>query len=53
VRCSQSRLCSRVKEALGETIEPDISSEGMAEILARVDKMLEINPTDTRHMFWE
>ncbi len=53
VQGSQTRLRSRVKEALGETTEPDISSEGMAEVVARVDEMLEIDPTDTRHMFWE
>ncbi len=53
VQGSQTRLRSRVKEALGETTEPDISSDGMAEIVARVDEMLEIDPADTRHMFWE
>lgn len=53
VQGSQTRLRLRVKEALGETTEPDISSDGMAEIVARVDEMLEIDPTDTRHMFWE
>ncbi|MBA3713332.1 MAG: hypothetical protein H0W76_12925 [Pyrinomonadaceae bacterium] len=25
----------------------------MAEVVARVDDMLEIDPTDARHMFWE
>ena len=53
VQGSQTRLRSRVKEVLGETTEPDISSDGMTEIVARVDEMLEIDPTDTRHMFWE
>ncbi|MGB8509186.1 MAG: hypothetical protein WCD76_12435 [Pyrinomonadaceae bacterium] len=53
VQGSQTRLRSRVKEVLGETTEPDIFSEGMAEVVARVDEMLEIDPTDTRHMFWE
>ena len=53
VQGSQTRLRSRVKEVLGETTEPDISSDSMAEVVARVDEMLEIDPTDTRHMFWE
>ncbi len=25
----------------------------MAEVVSRVDEMLEIDPTDTRHLFWE
>jgi hypothetical protein len=25
----------------------------MAEIVARVDELLEVSPTDTRHLFWE
>jgi hypothetical protein len=53
VQGSQTRLRSRVKDMLGETQEPAVSSESMAEIVARVDEMLEIDPTDTRHMFWE
>jgi hypothetical protein len=43
----------RVKELLGETREPEISAESMTEVMARVDEMLEIDPSDTRHMFWE
>lgn len=43
----------RVKEMLGETRGPEISVEGMTEVVARVDEMLEIDPSDTRHMFWE
>lgn len=53
VQGSQTRLRERVKEMLGETREPEISAEGMAEVVARVDEMLEIDPSDTRHMFWE
>ena len=25
----------------------------MAEVVARVDELLEVDPSDTRHMFWE
>ena len=53
VHGSQTRLRLRVKEALGESTEPDIFSTGMVEVVARVDEMLEIDPSDTRHMFWE
>jgi hypothetical protein len=53
VQGSQTRLRSRVKETLGETREPEISAEGMTEVVARVDEMLEVDPSDTRHMFWE
>ncbi len=53
VRGSQTRLRERVKEALGETTHTDVSSTGMAEVIARVDEMLEVDPNDTRHLFWE
>ncbi len=53
VQGSQTRLRARVKEMLGETREPEISSESMAEVVARVDELLEVDPSDTRHMFWE
>jgi hypothetical protein len=53
VQGSQMRLRARVKELLGETREPEISSESMARVVARVDELLEVDPSDTRHMFWE
>jgi hypothetical protein len=53
VQGSQTRLRARVKEILGETREEEVSAEGMSEVVDRVDEMLEINPSDTRHMFWE
>jgi hypothetical protein len=53
VQGSQTRLRARVKELLGETQKPEISSESMAAVVAQVDEMLEIDPHDTRHMFWE
>jgi len=53
VQGSQTRLRARVKELLGETHEPEISSESMTRVVAQVDEMLEIDPHDTRHMFWE
>jgi hypothetical protein len=53
VQGSQTRLRTRVKEILGETIDPDIFSEGMTDVITKVDELLEVDPTDTRHMFWE
>ena len=53
VQGSQTRLRARVREMLGETQEPEISSESMARVVTQVDEMLEIDPHDTRHMFWE
>ena len=48
---SADGLRSQVKELLGETQEPAISSD--ARVIAQIDEMLEIYPHDTRHMFWE
>ena len=53
VQGSQTRLRARVKEMLGELKESEVSSEGMAAVVSRVDELLEVDPTDTRHMFWE
>jgi hypothetical protein len=53
VQGSQTRLRARVKELLGETQEPEISSESMVGVVARVDELLEVDPSDARHMFWE
>jgi hypothetical protein len=50
---SQTRLRARVKELLGETREEAVSSESMASVVAKVDQMLEVDPSDTRHLFWE
>jgi hypothetical protein len=49
---SQSSLRLRVKEILGETA-PEISSAGMAAGVALVDELLEVDPADARHLFWE
>jgi hypothetical protein len=53
VQGSQTRLRTRVKELLGEAQDITVSSEGMAAVVTKVDEMLEVDPTDTRHMFWE
>lgn len=53
VQGSQTRLRARVKEILGETQESQISAESMATVVERVDELLEIDPSDTRHLFWE
>ena len=50
---SQTRLRARVKELLGEAREQAVSSESMASVVAKVDEMLEVDPADTRHLFWE
>ncbi len=53
VQGSQTRLRLRVKELLGEVTQQAVSSESMSSVVARVDEMLEIDPSDTRHLFWE
>ncbi|HEV2706170.1 MAG TPA: hypothetical protein VGV59_09615 [Pyrinomonadaceae bacterium] len=50
---SQNRLRRRVKELLGELRAEAVTSENMASIIGRVDELLEIDPADARHMFWE
>jgi hypothetical protein len=53
VQGSQNRLRLRVKELLGELREAEVKPEGFSEVLARADELLEIDPSDTRHLFWE
>lgn len=53
VQGSQTRLRARVKEILGETDAQAISSENMTQVVAHVDELLEIDPQDSRHLFWE
>jgi hypothetical protein len=52
VQGSQTRLRARVKELLGESRQPEVS-EGMTSVVVKVDELLEVDPSDTRHMFWE
>jgi glucose-6-phosphate isomerase len=52
VQGSQTRLRAWVKELLGESKQPEIS-EGLPLVVTKVDELLEIDPADTRHMFWE
>jgi hypothetical protein len=53
VQGSQTRLRGRVKEFLGEAPAKDVTAESMAAVVAKADELLEIDPSDTRHMFWE
>ena len=53
VRGSQPRLRARVGEILGEVPVAEISSGQMTAVVGRIDEMLEIDPSDTRHLFWE
>jgi hypothetical protein len=46
-------LRARVKEILGESESQAISSENMALVITQVDELLEIDPQDARHLFWE
>ncbi|MBC7930576.1 MAG: hypothetical protein H7Z38_08400 [Rubrivivax sp.] len=50
---SQTRLRSRVKEMLGEANNDEITSETMTAVLAKADELLEVDPSDSRHIFWE
>jgi len=52
VQGSQTRLRGQVKELLGESKQPAIS-EGLTSVVTRVDELLEVDPSDTRHMFRE
>jgi hypothetical protein len=53
VQGSQTRLRARVKEILGEMDAQAISSENMTQVVAHVDELLEIDPQDSQHLFWE
>lgn len=53
VQGSQTRLRALVKEILGESDTQAISSENMTQVVAHVDELLEIDPQDARHLFWE
>jgi len=52
-RGSQTRLRARVKELLGEAESDPVTSGAMAEVLAKADELLEVDPSDSRHLFWE
>lgn len=49
---SQTRLRARVRDLLGESAGPDISG-GMGSVVSTVDELLDVDPSDSRHMFWE
>lgn len=48
---SQNVLRKRVKEMLGEG--PTVSTESMTAIVQKVDELLELDPADKRHIFYE
>jgi hypothetical protein len=50
---SQTGLRARVKEILGETRESEITTQAMTEAIGVVDELLEVDPADSRHLFWE
>jgi hypothetical protein len=50
-RGSQNSLRSRVKEILGEVVA--ISTEEMTSVVQKVEELLEIDPADKRHFFYE
>lgn len=53
VQGSQNTLRMRVKEILGEVEANAVSSAGLLDVVERTDELLEIDPSDARHMFWE
>ena len=53
VRGSQPRLRARVGEMLGDIPSAEIPTGQMTAVVSRVDEMLEVDPSDTRHLFWE
>ena len=52
VHGSQPRLRTRVRELLGELAGPDIAG-GLGSAASTVDELLDVDPSDSRHMFWE
>jgi hypothetical protein len=52
VHGSQTRLRTRVRELLGESVGLDIPG-GLASVVSMVDELLDVDPSDARHMFWE
>ncbi len=50
-RGSQNSLRARVKEILGEVVA--VSTEEMMSVVQKVDELLEIDPADKRHFFYE
>lgn len=48
---SQNSLRARLKEILGEVVS--VSTEQMAGVVQKVDELLEIDPSDKRHLFYE
>lgn len=50
-RGSQNSLRARVREILGEITT--VSSREMAGVVQKVDELLEIDPSDKRHLFYE
>lgn len=50
-RGSQNTLRARVKEILGETAR--VSTAEMTQVVTKVDELLEIDPADQRHFFYE
>jgi hypothetical protein len=53
VQGSQNTLRQRVKEILGEVEASAVSSAGLLDVVERTDELLEVDPSDARHMFWE
>lgn len=53
VQGSQTRLRARVKDLLGEALGPEAIAESLTTVVAQVDELLEVDPADSRHMFWE
>jgi hypothetical protein len=53
VQGSQTRLRARVRELLREAERAEVSPGAMSAVVMKVDEMLEVDPSDARHMFWE
>jgi hypothetical protein len=48
---SENTLRSRLREMLGEVVE--VSTETMAQAVQKADELLEVDPSDRRHLFYE
>ena len=48
---SENTLRARVRELLGEVVE--VSSDVVAQAVQKTDELLEVDPSDKRHLFYE
>jgi hypothetical protein len=53
IQGSQTRLRACIQELLWEAAHERLSSDSIAEVVAKADELLEVDAGDTRHLFFE